>query len=65
MKLLPTKLSLASDLYVLICRTQGVVQPPKSKVPIPNPIPPQPPKFWNVAEVHKMTKVLEDGRENG
>ena len=25
----------------------------------------QPPKFWYVPEVYKMTKVLEDGIENG
>ena len=40
--------------------------PPNSKVP-PSleqdyPLDTQ---FWNVAEVHKMTKVLEDGKENG
>ena len=34
-------------------------RPPNSKVP------PDPQKFWYVAEVDKMTKVLDDGRENG
>ena len=27
--------------------------------------PNQSPKFWYVREVNKITKVLEDGRENG
>ena len=41
---------------------QGFIQPPpNSKVPPPS----QPRKFWYVPEVYKMTKVLEDGRENG
>ena len=46
-------------------------QPPKSKVIESTPKKPeelpsnQPKKFWCVPEVYKMTKVLEDGRENG
>ena len=44
--------------------------PPKSKVientpQSPGELPPnQPQKFFAVPEVQKMTKVLEDGREN-
>ena len=55
--------------YLKILVFQRFIQPPnppKSKVP-PNPEQhhPQPtPKLWYVAEVLKMTKVLEDGREN-
>ena len=55
---------------------QGFIQPPNpppnpksSKIPppqIPAEQPPKPtPKNLGVPEVHKMTKVLEDGRENG
>ena len=41
--------------------------PPNSKVP-PSPeqdYHPRPPKFWNVVEVYKMTKVVEDWRKIG
>ena len=47
---------------------QGFIQarPPKFKsTPKPGArLPPSTPHFWNVAEVYKMAKVLEDGREN-
>ena len=46
----------------------GTPRQPKLESTPPSPEqddPPDPPKFWYVAEVYKMTKFLEDGRENG
>ena len=47
---------------------QGFIQPIESNRKQTNrqPTPAnQPKKFWYVPGVHKMTNVLEDGRENG
>ena len=37
--------------------------PPPSAAKVPTH--PTPPQIWYVPEVYKMTKALEDGRENG
>ena len=56
---------------VLIYQNQGLFiqpfRPPKleSTHPSPDQDDPLTPKFLYVTEVHKMTKVLEEGRENG
>ena len=48
---------------------QGFIQPPKVESTLPSPAelpPPQAnPKNFDVPEVYKMTKVIEDRRENG
>ena len=51
----------------------GIYTAPPKKIKLPpppnpggtTPPPNKPQKFWYVPKVHKMTKVLQDGRENG